>query len=89
VTKKNPSTNPSGLFHQFSHELQEGIVRVVMKDAPATRFCNNEDLALQAKARGVKEEMIKKRIWRRQRRSTLKECTTVKCTTQQLAGKET
>ncbi len=62
VTKKNPSTNPSGLFHQFPHELQEVIVRVAMKDAPATRLRNNEDLALQAKARCVKEEMIKKNM---------------------------
>ncbi len=61
VTKKNPSTNPSGLFHQFPNELQEVIVRVAMKDAPATRLRNNEDLALQAKARHVKEEMIKKK----------------------------
>jgi hypothetical protein len=30
-----------------------------MKDAPATKLCNNEDLALQAKDRHVKEEMIK------------------------------
>jgi hypothetical protein len=30
-----------------------------MKDAPATRLRNNEDLALQAKARCAKEEMIK------------------------------
>jgi hypothetical protein len=30
-----------------------------MKDAPATRLRNNEDLALQAKARREKEEMIK------------------------------
>ncbi len=30
-----------------------------MKDAPSTRLRNNEDFALQAKARHVKEEMIK------------------------------
>ena len=30
-----------------------------MKDAPATRLRNNEDMALQAKARREKEEMIK------------------------------
>ena len=30
-----------------------------MKDAPATKLCNNEDLAFQAKARRAKEEMIK------------------------------
>jgi hypothetical protein len=30
-----------------------------MKDAPATKLCNNEDSALQAKARHAKEEMIK------------------------------
>jgi hypothetical protein len=32
-----------------------------MKDAPATKLCNNEDLALQAKARCAKEEMIKEK----------------------------
>ncbi len=30
-----------------------------MKDAPATRIWNNEDLALQAKVRREREEMIK------------------------------
>ncbi len=30
-----------------------------MKDAPATRLCNNKDLALQANARHAKEEMLK------------------------------
>ncbi len=32
---------------------------MAMKDAPSTRLRNNEDLALQAKARCAKEEMIK------------------------------
>ena len=53
-TKTNPTINPSGLFHQFPHELRQAIVRVAMKDAPATRIRNNEDLALQAKARHAK-----------------------------------
>ncbi len=57
-TKTNPTINPSGLFHQFPHELRQATFRVAMKDAPATRIRNNEDLALQAKARRVKEEMI-------------------------------
>jgi hypothetical protein len=56
--KKNPTVNPSGLSHQFPHELRQAIVRVTMKDAPATKLCNNEDLALQAKARRAKKEMI-------------------------------
>ena len=58
-TKKNPTVNQSGLFHQFPHELRQAIVRVAMKDAPVTKLRNNEDLALQAKARRAKEEMIK------------------------------
>ena len=58
-TKKNSTVNPNGLFHQFPHELRQAIVRVAMKDAPATKLCNNEDLAFQAKARRAKEEMIK------------------------------
>jgi hypothetical protein len=58
-TNSNPSVNPSGLFHQFAHEIRHAIVVVAMKDAPATRLRNNEDLALQAKARREKEEMIK------------------------------
>ena len=57
-TKKYPTVQ-SGLFHQFPHELRHAIVRVAMKDAPATKLRNNEDLALQAKARRAKEEMIK------------------------------
>jgi hypothetical protein len=58
-TNTNPSVNPCGLFHQFAHEIRHAIVVVAMKDAPATRLRNNEDLALQAKARREKEEMIK------------------------------
>ena len=58
-TKKNPTVNQSGLFHQFPHELRQAIVRVAMKDAPVTKLRNNEDLALQTKARRAKEEMIK------------------------------
>ena len=57
-TKKNPTVNQSGLFHQFPHELRQAIVRVAMKDAPATKLRNNKDLALQAKARPAKEGMI-------------------------------
>ena len=57
-TKKNQTVKPSGLFHQFPHELRQAIVRV-MKDAPETKPRNNDDLALQAKARHAKEEMIK------------------------------
>jgi hypothetical protein len=57
--KRQDAGNPGGLFHQFPHELREAIVRVAMKDAPATKHRNNEDLALQAKARRAKEEMIK------------------------------
>jgi hypothetical protein len=58
-TKKNPTVNPSGLIHQFPHKLRQALVRVAMKNALATKLCNNEDLALQAKARHAKEEMIK------------------------------
>jgi hypothetical protein len=57
--KRQDAGNPGGLFHQFPHELREAIVRVAMKDASATKHRNNEDLALQAKARRAKEEMIK------------------------------
>jgi hypothetical protein len=57
LTKKNPTANPSGLFHQFPHIMQQAIVRVAIKDAPATRLRNNEDLELQAKARCAKKEM--------------------------------
>ncbi len=39
--------------------MQQAIVSVAMKDAPATALHNNEDLALQARARHAKEEMIK------------------------------
>ena len=54
-TKKNSTVNPGGLFHQFPHKLRQAIVRVAMKDAPSPKLCNNEDLALQAKARHAKE----------------------------------
>ena len=37
-TKKNPTVNQSGLFHQFPHELRQAIVRVAMKDAPSQNF---------------------------------------------------
>jgi hypothetical protein len=37
LTKKNPTINP-GLFNQFPQELQQAIVRVGMKDAPATKL---------------------------------------------------
>ncbi len=39
-TKKNQTVKPSGLFHQFPHELRQAIVRVAMKDAPATQLRN-------------------------------------------------
>jgi hypothetical protein len=38
LTKKNPTVNPVGLFHQFPHKLQQEIVRVAMKDAPVTKL---------------------------------------------------
>ena len=48
-TKKNSTVNPNGLFHQFPHELRQAIVRVAMKDAPATKLRNNENLAQRRK----------------------------------------
>jgi hypothetical protein len=57
--RTNIYANPCRLFHQFPHKLQHAVVVATMKDAPATRIWNNEDLALQAKVRREREEMIK------------------------------
>ena len=43
------------MFHEFDDALRHAIIKVAMRDAPATRERNNKDLELQAKARHVKE----------------------------------
>ena len=54
--------NPQRIFHKFDHDIHHAIVKVTMRDMPATWKRNNNDLQLQAKARCVKEEMARKRI---------------------------
>jgi hypothetical protein len=60
-SKSKSNSKPLGIFHQFDPSLQEGIIMVAMTDAPATRKRNNEDLERQAKARRIKEELIKEK----------------------------
>ena len=58
---KSKITKPLGTFHHFDPVLQEAIILTAMTDAPATRKRNNDDLERQAKARWIKEELIKEK----------------------------
>jgi hypothetical protein len=59
-TKSN-NAKPLGRFHQFDPVLQEAIILTAMTDAPATRKRNNDNLERDAKARWMKEELIKEK----------------------------
>ena len=62
--RKSNSKNdkkPTGIFHEYSRELQHAIVLTAMKDAPATQDKHQEELALQAKTRRIKEEVAKQK----------------------------
>lgn len=50
-----------GLFHQFHEKLRHAIVLVAMRDAPATKAQNDEDLELQLKAKNAKEKIAKRK----------------------------
>lgn len=52
---------PRGIFHEFDDDLRHAIVKVAMRDAPATRERNNNDLELQAKARRKKDELAREK----------------------------
>ena len=54
-------TKSEGLFHQFSEKIRHAIVLVAMRDAPATKARNNEDLVLQLEAKQAKEELAKQK----------------------------
>ena len=60
-TKSKSKSKPLGIFHQFDPSLQEAIITVATTDAPATLKRNNDDLERQAKARRIKEELIKEK----------------------------
>ncbi len=60
-TKSENSVKPLGKFHQFDPSLQEAIIITAMTDAPATQKQNNDDLERQAKARRIKEDLIKEK----------------------------
>jgi hypothetical protein len=57
--------------------LQQAIVRVGMKVAPATKLCNNEDVQ--------RRKSSKQRILKKKKSRILRECTIAKCTTLPLA----
>lgn len=48
-----------GIFHEFTPELADCILRVAVEDAPEQRERNNEDLERQEEARLKKEDYIK------------------------------
>jgi hypothetical protein len=56
---KKKNNKSLGIFHQFDDAIQEGIILTAMNDAPETRQHNIDDLEHQAKARRIKEELIK------------------------------
>jgi hypothetical protein len=58
---KSKTAKPLGRFHQFDPVLQEAIILTAMTDAPATQKRNNDNLERQAKARRMKEELIKEK----------------------------
>jgi len=60
-SKSKSNSKPLGIFHQFDPSLQEANIMVATTDAPATLKRNNEDLERQAKARRIKEELIKEK----------------------------
>jgi hypothetical protein len=60
-TKSKSKSKPLGIFHQFDPSLQEAIITVATTDAPATLKHKNDDLERQAKARRIKEELIKEK----------------------------
>ncbi len=60
-TKSQNSVKPLGKFHQFDPSLQEAMILTAMSDALATRKQNNDNFERQAKARRIKEEIIKEK----------------------------
>jgi len=60
-TKSKSKSKPLGIFDQFDPSLQEAIITVATTDAPATLNRNNDDIERQAKARRIKEELIKEK----------------------------
>ena len=60
-TKSKSNKKPTGIFHEYSRELQYAIVLAAMKDAPATQAAHQEELKLQAKARQDKEDQAKQK----------------------------
>ena len=59
--KSKNDKKPTGIFHEYSKELQYAIVWTAMQDAPKTRAAHQEELELQAKARRLKEEVEKQK----------------------------
>ena len=60
-SKSKTDRKQNGIFQDYSRELQHAIVLVAMRDAPATQAIHQEELALQAKSRRVKEELARQK----------------------------
>jgi hypothetical protein len=50
-----------GLFHELDDVIREAIVLVALKDAPKTRKRHSDELESHARARRVREELIRER----------------------------
>ena len=60
-TKSKNDKKPTGIFHEYSKELQHAIVLTAMRDAPETQAIHQKELELQAKSRREKEELAKQK----------------------------
>ena len=60
-TNSKNDKKPTGIFHEYSKELQHAIVLTAMRDAPETQAIHQKELELQAKSRREKEELAKQK----------------------------
>ena len=60
-TNSKSNKKPTGIFHEFSKELQHAIVLTAMRDAPETQSIHQKELELQAKARREMEDLAKEK----------------------------
>jgi hypothetical protein len=57
--KSGDSMKSNGIFLQFDKELQRALLEVGVRDAPATRVKNNEEVKRQRNAKRMKVEIAR------------------------------
>ena len=61
TTKSKNDKKATGIFYEFSREVQHAIVFASMADAPENKAIHQEELELQARTRRKKEELAKQK----------------------------